>query len=273
MFKTISEIKDRNAEIGNHWFERGTMKFFRSRIAPGIYPLPDGALFITSEQFDENSPRKYTIRHAYENGHIDTVGKFQAYGFLEDARDAAKEMAQEIRARRQNSAGKRSQSRVGKHKGATASRSIVKRNPSGRHYEYKQWLDFLCDSGTPTAALRKQAANFEQAVASFMSKHQDNEVANRLAKAQAAYLTYSSIVGAGTGLWDEEPDGDALDKLVEQDASLVRMAQRLDEDIDDCRGNRENPAMSVPVKAAIGVGILAAVGGAAWYLTREKKGA
>jgi hypothetical protein len=34
---------------------------------------------------------------------------------------------------------------------------------------------------------------------------------------------------------------------------------------------RKNPVLSTPVKAAIGVGILAAVGGAAWYLTRDLK--
>jgi hypothetical protein len=89
MFRSISQIKDANKRIGHHWFQPEAMRFFRSRIESGVY---GGRYFISSEQFDDNSPRLYTVHEASPEGKIDTIGEFQQYAHLEDARDAVKSL-------------------------------------------------------------------------------------------------------------------------------------------------------------------------------------
>ena len=81
---TIQEVIRHNKEIGHHFFDKGTMEFFNSRIES---ELLYGRYFITSEWIGlEGFPRKYTV-HYYttETGNITTVGKFQAYDTLESA--------------------------------------------------------------------------------------------------------------------------------------------------------------------------------------------
>lgn len=92
MFTHITEIQRANERAGKHFFEASTMRFFRSRILPDVY---GGRYFITSEQFDRDSPRLYTIREVNEHGGIDTVGEFQQYDTLDKARRAARKLAKE----------------------------------------------------------------------------------------------------------------------------------------------------------------------------------
>ena len=88
--KTIKEIKQANKAIGGHWFDKGTLRFFNSRIYPEVYKGADGMdYFITSERFDEKHPRKYTIRRAH-SGEIDTVGELRQYDTKADAIKAVK---------------------------------------------------------------------------------------------------------------------------------------------------------------------------------------
>lgn len=75
-FKTIEQIKTAHKKMGGHFFEPTAMRFFNSRIGKKVYV---GRYFITSEQFDEKSPRRYTIREAQEDGSIDTIGDYQQY--------------------------------------------------------------------------------------------------------------------------------------------------------------------------------------------------
>ena len=84
MFRTMSELKAANKKLGHHWFERGTMRFFNTRIESQLY---GGRYFITSETMDPGGPRSFSIREASADGSIDTVGKFQGFRFKEDARD------------------------------------------------------------------------------------------------------------------------------------------------------------------------------------------
>lgn len=94
MYKTISEVRAANKAAGNFFFDRGTMRFFKSRIHGG---LRDGRFFITSEQ-DDNGPRLYSIREVKPGGRIDTVGGFGDYRHLEDTRDAVDRLAPRRRA-------------------------------------------------------------------------------------------------------------------------------------------------------------------------------
>ncbi len=71
---TIQEIQ-RHAR--GHFFDDGATRFFNSRYPQLGYKVGDKAYFITSEQFDYNSPRYYTVRVLdYKTGVIDTIGEF-----------------------------------------------------------------------------------------------------------------------------------------------------------------------------------------------------
>lgn len=87
-FKTIAEVKAQNAASGGCWFDRGSMRFFGTRIHGGIYK---GRYFITSEQ-PPHGPRMYSVREAKPDGDIDTVGEFCGYRSLESAREAVKSL-------------------------------------------------------------------------------------------------------------------------------------------------------------------------------------
>ncbi len=68
----------RERQPDGHWFDRDTLRFFRSRIGQQ-HALADGRwLFITSEQGPTNV-RNYSVRVMAVDGDIDTVGEFQAY--------------------------------------------------------------------------------------------------------------------------------------------------------------------------------------------------
>jgi hypothetical protein len=82
-FEYISEVKAANKAKGHHWFAKGTMEFFASRIESGVI---GGRYFVTSEKtgFDDET-RAFAVRVANDDGSIDTVGEFQEHA----TRDAA----------------------------------------------------------------------------------------------------------------------------------------------------------------------------------------
>jgi len=79
---SIADLKRLNEQNGGCWFEPSTMRFFRGRIESGILR---GRYFVSSEQFDDNTPRKYTLRSFDDKGSVDTVGEFQAHRSKADA--------------------------------------------------------------------------------------------------------------------------------------------------------------------------------------------
>lgn len=90
MFKTIEEIREANRRAGLFFFSPDTMRFFRSRVGREVY---GGRFFVTSEQFDDSSPRLYSVRRANDDGSIDTASEFQGYTSGAEARLAAHELA------------------------------------------------------------------------------------------------------------------------------------------------------------------------------------
>lgn len=84
-FRTMADVKQRNAEIGHHFFDADTLRFFSSRIGGQLF---GGRYFITSERYDQTTPRRYTVRLVNPDGSIDTVGEFQQYATLDAARRA-----------------------------------------------------------------------------------------------------------------------------------------------------------------------------------------
>lgn len=78
---TIDQIEQANAQHGHHWFEAGTMRFFKSRVSG---PVINGRYFVSSER-GPSGPRLYSIRVADADGAINTVplvpGKGTSSGF------------------------------------------------------------------------------------------------------------------------------------------------------------------------------------------------
>ena len=81
---TMNEI----ARIRPNFFEKGAMRSFNSKI--NMKQIAKGGLFITSEQFDYNSPRLYTVRFftLTQNGNssINQVSTFQEFETLDKAK-------------------------------------------------------------------------------------------------------------------------------------------------------------------------------------------
>ncbi len=93
---TISEIKAANKRAGFYFFERATLRFFRSRIERAVYEGPGGVYFVTSEQFvgsEYTAPRMWTVRKFWpETGDCETAGKFNELP-REDAMKIARALA------------------------------------------------------------------------------------------------------------------------------------------------------------------------------------
>lgn len=74
---TINEIENLSKGF---FFDKASMRFFNSRLPQGGHANSESVYFVTSEKFDHNSPRLYTIRRmGLESGRVDTVGEFQGY--------------------------------------------------------------------------------------------------------------------------------------------------------------------------------------------------
>jgi hypothetical protein len=90
-FHTLDQIVRANYAQGGHWFDKGTKAWFGSRISRTIYPVADGAYFVTSEYTGFNSDgRAYSVRFAAADGSISTVGEFLAYRNRDAAHRAAR---------------------------------------------------------------------------------------------------------------------------------------------------------------------------------------
>lgn len=93
---TKTELKSKAKACGSHFFDRDAMRFFRSRLGDVIpNPADNSTLFVTSEQFVPSSgpahPRRYTV-HQFKNCKTSTIGEFQQYGSLAEARRAARKL-------------------------------------------------------------------------------------------------------------------------------------------------------------------------------------
>ena len=88
-YNTTGEMEEDNQRIGHSWFDAGNRRAFRSRTLDTVY---GGHYFVSSEQ-SLCKPRKYTVRSCFD-GRIDTVGEFQAYATAEQAKRAARKVAQ-----------------------------------------------------------------------------------------------------------------------------------------------------------------------------------
>lgn len=89
---TIDDIRLANRNAGFYFFSPDTMRFFRSRVGGTVYQGNGGIYFVTSEQFDYNSERLYTVRRF----NPDTRGIETASEFNTMSRYAANVLAKEL---------------------------------------------------------------------------------------------------------------------------------------------------------------------------------
>ena len=78
---TITMIRAANALAGAHFFERATMRFFRSQVLRTVYQGPGGIFFVTSEE-PPYGGRRYTVRRfdPTDPSDIETFGDFCELG-------------------------------------------------------------------------------------------------------------------------------------------------------------------------------------------------
>jgi hypothetical protein len=87
---TITEMKRRNFAQGQHWFSKGSMSFFNTRVE--AQPNKEN-LFITSEYMEDPETKRFSIRKFdTETNKVETVGEFRAYETLAEAREARKSL-------------------------------------------------------------------------------------------------------------------------------------------------------------------------------------
>jgi hypothetical protein len=80
--RTIQEIKQRNIEMGQHFFDANAMTFFDSQVHPDVF----GDYFVTSEATPEPGLRRYSVRRiSWSDGVIFTMGNFCAHKTLQSA--------------------------------------------------------------------------------------------------------------------------------------------------------------------------------------------
>ncbi|QIA28655.1 hypothetical protein [Phage f2b1] len=86
---SINEMKAIQLEQGHNWFDEDAMNFFNTVIETQPNKIN---IFITSERMELDMPKKYSLRWFNpETAHVDTLGEFQAYETLAEAREARKE--------------------------------------------------------------------------------------------------------------------------------------------------------------------------------------
>jgi hypothetical protein len=98
MIHTMAQARNANEQAGYHFFEPATVRFFGSRLPQTVIPVPNGALFVTSEQRPAGygepvQPRLFTIRFIHDNGRTETIGAFQGWQTREGATRIARRMA------------------------------------------------------------------------------------------------------------------------------------------------------------------------------------
>jgi hypothetical protein len=78
--KKVPMAKIKELHFG-HFFDKGAMRFFNSRLPRFGYNNGNGEIFfITSEAFDSYSPRRYSVRILdVESGRIETLNDFQRF--------------------------------------------------------------------------------------------------------------------------------------------------------------------------------------------------
>jgi hypothetical protein len=97
MYYSISDIRTirdvKRLAVFSHFFDRETMRYFRTQVYGEIFHAKDCALFVTSDQSWHESPRKWRVWAIDLRGRIKSVCDIHGYPTLQAARQAAREYA------------------------------------------------------------------------------------------------------------------------------------------------------------------------------------
>lgn len=89
-FAGMQMVIDANKAAGKHFFDKGAMEFFGSKLESPLFP---NDCFVTSEDNFDRSKRLFTIRKFDRaTGSIEDASEFQAYSTKEEAIAAAKQV-------------------------------------------------------------------------------------------------------------------------------------------------------------------------------------
>jgi hypothetical protein len=92
-FSEVRDFYQRNQPDG-HWFDRDSMRFFKTKLPSVAYETTAGVLFVTSE-VDPSGVKAYTVRRQKVNGGITTVGDFHCFTTAAAARAEIKRLDKE----------------------------------------------------------------------------------------------------------------------------------------------------------------------------------
>ena len=86
-FSDWQKLISASAEVG-FWFAPSAMRFASSRISWGSLTQAshDTWLFVSSEQSGWGSPRRYSVRSITAQGDVNTIGEFQGFSSLAEAK-------------------------------------------------------------------------------------------------------------------------------------------------------------------------------------------
>lgn len=90
----FTEVRQRYAEgqPDGHWFDRDTLRFFKSVLPEVAYRSDNGTFFITRET-DPSGKSAYSVREQLHDGRIETVYEFHSFATKNTAMAALKEVA------------------------------------------------------------------------------------------------------------------------------------------------------------------------------------
>ena len=89
-FSHVREFYDRNRPEG-HWFDRDTLRFFKSKLPTSAYETDAGVLFVSRET-NPSGITAFTVRRQMVDGDIKTVGEFHHFPTAADARAQIKRL-------------------------------------------------------------------------------------------------------------------------------------------------------------------------------------
>lgn len=92
---TLPQIKQADADAGLHWFSKGAMRFFATRLLSTTYgPDSNGLVYFVTSEEGPSEIRLYTVR-AFDprTSMVQTHGDFQGYATAAKAQGAARRAA------------------------------------------------------------------------------------------------------------------------------------------------------------------------------------
>lgn len=89
----MDQIKRANLIAGKFFFSVPNLRFLGLRFHGGIYPVREGAYFVTSERSTGPMDRVYAVRFAFDDGEIVDASKTRRFASDTEAHARARDLA------------------------------------------------------------------------------------------------------------------------------------------------------------------------------------